>query len=306
MKRFTLAILVASSLPLSAMAQSVPAINGNAYSGSASIPPLSADTIKLNRKEQVGVQLTNQWKNSQINPMRGENGTIIFPFGVTMPSIVCAPLHLTIVQLQEGEIIRSSNVGDSIRWKVLPANEGSKANGNETPQLIIKPTDVGLSTDLIITTNRRTYILKLLSKKDTSMVRVAFDYPEESEKLWQQYYEEHPVESRYTEEGPNQTSSHRFSSRQISNLQFNYKITGKRTSWTPTKIYADQDKTYIQFPENCQTKPVLTLIGNKNQEYLVNYRVEKNAFIVDTVIQKAALITGVGRKQQRIIIEKEG
>ena len=96
-------------------------------------------------------------------------------FGSTLPTIVCAPLYVCDLALQEGEAVNDLNVGDSVRWKITPATQG--AGDTLITHVMIKPTDVGLVTNLVITTNRRTYIVKLVSRERDWMPRVAFDYP---------------------------------------------------------------------------------------------------------------------------------
>lgn len=38
---------------------------------------------------------------------------------------------------------------------------------------------------------------------------------------------------------------------------------------------------------------------------MVNYRIQGNRYIVDTVIDKAILVTGVGKDQDRVTITRE-
>jgi type IV secretory pathway VirB9-like protein len=51
--------------------------------------------------------------------------------------------------------------------------------------LIIKPLDVGLETSMVVTTNRRSYHLKLRSHRSQYMPQVAFTYPEEAMAKWE-------------------------------------------------------------------------------------------------------------------------
>ena len=88
-------------------------------------------------------------------------------------------------RLQEGEAVNDLNVGDSVRWKITPATQG--AGDSLITHVMIKPTDVGLITNLVITTNRRTYIVKLLSRERDWMPRVAFDYPGDPALQWRLY-----------------------------------------------------------------------------------------------------------------------
>jgi type IV secretory pathway VirB9-like protein len=50
----------------------------------------------------------------------------------------------------------------------------------------------------------------------------------------------------------------------------------------------------------------LVVLDAANQEQLVNYRMVDDRYVVDQVIDRAALIRGVGRHQERIEIAREG
>ena len=73
-------------------------------------------------------------------------------------------------------------------------------------------------------------------------------------------------------------------------------------------MYADGAKTYIQFPANVKNDqtPALVILNSSNQAQMVNYRMFDNRYVVDQVIDKAALIRGVGRHQERVEIAREG
>jgi P-type conjugative transfer protein TrbG len=86
------------------------------------------------------------------------------------------------VALQAGEQVNSIHLGDTARWTVEPAISGS--GPTEVQHLIIKPMDVGLETSLVVTTNRRSYHLKLRSHRTEYMPQVAFTYPEEALAKW--------------------------------------------------------------------------------------------------------------------------
>ena len=126
-------------------------------------------------KERKAVSFGKEWAANTAGPARGNEGATVFVFGSTLPTIVCAPLYVCDLALQEGETVNDLNVGDSVRWKITPATQGT--GDTLITHVIIKPTDVGLITNLVITTNRRTYIVKLLSRAQDWMPRVAFDYP---------------------------------------------------------------------------------------------------------------------------------
>ncbi len=310
--RLFLAFLTAS-LPMTAIAQQVPALDTSdiratymptgyvSMQGYGKLPVLSDDTIKLNPKEQKAVSLANQWKNKAAMPVIGEDGAVSFPFGVTLPSVVCAPLYACDVGLQPGEIVNQVDVGDSPRWKVTPASSG--IGKNAITHLIIKPADVGLTSNMIVNTDRRTYNIRLVSKKDGWMPLVSFSYPEDTDAAWEAYHQTHSQKG-----SPNATVFQESNTLASGELDFNYRLKGDNPRWKPVRVYANASKTFIQFPANAQNHeiPALVILGPGNQDQLVNYRMVGNRYVVDRVIDKAALISGVGRNQSRVEIQREG
>jgi type IV secretion system protein TrbG len=235
-------------------------------------------------------------------PVVNQEGSLVFPFGETLPSVVCAPLHVCEVRLEPGEIIQQIDVGDTIRWQVKLAR--SIRNGIETAHLIIKPTEMAISSNLIAITDKRTYTIELISKNDQSwMPKVAFSYPDDNQANWNEYFTQHQNQARPSITIANQDTP---APSLDSKLNFKYQLKGDKPSWRPLKVYTDQEKTYIQLPEASKNNelPALVLRGTDHKEQLVNYRLIDNQFIVDQVIQTASLISGVGRHQERVDIVK--
>ena len=90
-------------------------------------------------------------------PIVTQDGTVRFTFGTQHPAIVCAPLQVCDVALEPGEQVHSVNLGDSVRWSVEPAiSMQENVDGSEEIQhLIIKASDAGIETALVVTTDRR-------------------------------------------------------------------------------------------------------------------------------------------------------
>ena len=84
------------------------------------------------------------------------------------------------IELQSGEkLVGEPQIGDSVRWNLSPAMYGSGTSS--TSVIVLKPQGPGLDTNLLITTDRRAYYLRLLSKPDDYVARVAFAYPDDEE-----------------------------------------------------------------------------------------------------------------------------
>jgi hypothetical protein len=141
------------------------------------IDPLPGPNVPLSPKEHRGIRYGKEWANNRDAPARGEDGSIVFVFGSTLPTVVCAPLYVCDLALQAGESVNDLNVGDCVRWQITPATQGT--GDRLTTHVMIKPTDVGLLTNLVITTDRRAYTIKLVSQRTEWMPRVSFFYPED-------------------------------------------------------------------------------------------------------------------------------
>jgi type IV secretion system protein VirB9 len=264
------------------------------------IPLVSPAVSPLNSKERAAVALSHRWANRNEMPHAGEDGYVRFLFGATLPTVVCAPLQVCNLALQPGEVVNNVNVGDSVRWKITPSISGSA--GTQTTHLIIKPTDAGLTSSLDIETNRRTYAVKLVSTDSSWMPLVAFNYPDEAQAQWQAYQQTVAFGAAATTLPTGQN---------VANLEF-LCISGTGPSWSPTRAYTDGAKTYIEFPSSIsfQAAPALVALANDGSWFsrpssqIVNYRVLGNRYVVDAALDRAALISGVGSDQQRVVISR--
>ncbi|MES2538242.1 MAG: P-type conjugative transfer protein TrbG [Pseudomonadota bacterium] len=258
----------------------------------------------LTPQEKASVAIARQWRDSSavgIKPVPGADGSIQFLFGAQQPSIVCAVLQICDVELQAGEQVNSIHLGDTARWMVEPAITGS--GPAEVQHLIIKPLDVGLETSLVVTTNRRTYHLRLRSHRTEFMPRVMFTYAEDALARWD------AIKVREVKEKKDRTIPQ--TGEYLGNLDFSYDIAGS-ASWKPVRVYNDGAKTIIQMPAAmAQTEAPTLLVVRKDggaftddETVMVNYRVQGDRYIVDTVFDKAALIAGVGNGQDRVTITR--
>lgn len=268
--------------------------------GYADPPPInliSGVQYPLSKKEKKGMRLANEWKDRNDFPARGDDGSVVFIYGATLPSVVCAPLYGCILKLQPGEVVLSNDVGDKVRWRVTPTIYG-KAD-DETTAIVIKPTDSGLKTDLVVATDRRLYIVKLVSRVNDWMPLVSFSYPEEINARWAAY---HAEKKKKHEETIIPTTG-----QNIAHLDFGFIVSGDSPGWRPTRVYTDGLKTYIQFPPSIKSIeiPALVVVGVNKKEQLVNYRMIGNSYVVDQVINTAALISGVGNNQVKVYIKRD-
>ncbi|MEO8626813.1 MAG: P-type conjugative transfer protein TrbG [Betaproteobacteria bacterium] len=261
----------------------------------------SGTNPKLSPQEREGIALAQKWQAEGMKPVPGPDGSIRFLFGATQPSIVCAVLQVSDVQLQPGEQVNSIHLGDTARWTVEPAITGS--GSAEVQHLIIKPMDVGLATSLIVTTNRRTYHFRLRSHRTDFMPIVAFTYTEDAAAMWD------AIKTREVKERQERTLP--TTGEYLGDLSFDYTVSGKAV-WKPVRVYNDGIKTIIQMPASmAQTEAPTLLVVRRDggvftdeETVMVNYRIQGDRYIVDTIFERAILIAGVGSGQARVTIQK--
>ena len=101
------------------------------------------DAIPLGKPARQAIAGSQEWaENPAALPVRDSGGRMLFPFGESIPTIVCAPLRVCDIQLQKGEsVLGKPHIGDSIRWKVSHAISGS--GDQQVTHLIVKPRKKG-------------------------------------------------------------------------------------------------------------------------------------------------------------------
>lgn len=262
------------------------------------------DNPDLTDQEKAGISIADKWRNdvtSGMKPVKGKDGAIKYLFGAQQTSIVCAVMRVCDLALQPGEQVNGIHIGDSGRWGIEPAVSGS--GSGEIIHVLIKPFDVGLETTLFIATNRRTYSINLKSHKTKYMPTVSFVYPEDAAAKWdmlKKQAEQKKVDNTIPETGE-----------YLPNLNFNYSISGS-ASWKPVRVYNDNVKTVIQMPKEMlnQEAPTLLVIRNSkglfssDEKVMVNYRLQGDRYIVDSIFDKAILIVGVGSNQTKVTITR--
>ena len=262
-------------------------------------PPLPEDVIPPNAK--AALERADAWKQDAVVPAAGKDGRVIYTFGSGLATIVCAPLRVCVLELQQGEqVVGEPHIGDSVRWSVAPAVSG--AGNTATNMVVIKPKEPALDTNLVVPTNRRTYYVRLLSRQNEYLPLVAFAYPDDDLAKWRKNEE---TRQRTQEEFE---ASQLSPVESMSNLHFDYQITGGSQYLRPVRVVDDGKKTYIQMSEGTVVReaPILVVSGLDSTAEMVNYRVKGSMYIVDRLFDHGALLLGTGKKQERVDIVRGG
>ena len=256
--------------------------------------------VPLTSTALEAVRVSERWQGEKNAPSPGPDGRVMYSFGAGLPTVVCAPLRVCMIELQAGEkIVGEPHIGDSVRWNISPAMYGTGEQA--TAVIILKPQTPGLDTNLLITTDRRAYYLRLISKPDDYVARVAFAYPDDdSSRKWQQQLAEQQAlakQEKHAAEVPPAVLT-------VEKVNFDYTIRGGDEHIRPVRVFDDGAKTYIQMPAEIQHReaPVLLVLGKDGKGEMTNYRVKDQTYIVDRLFDRANLVLGSGKKAQKVEI----
>ena len=216
------------------------------------------------------------------------NSMQVYPFSEAMIyHVFTAPERVTDIVLQPGETLGAVAAGDTVRWVIGDTTSG----GGDTKRthVLVKPFIAGLSTNLVITTDKRTYHLALTSTDRAAMSALSWTYPQD------QLIALKAAAERARAEQPVAVGL------QVEQLHFNYAISGDQPIWRPLRAFDDGRQTFIEFPANLGVgeAPPLFLVDSKGTASLVNYRVQGRFYVVDRIFNAAELRLGL--KHQDVV-----
>lgn len=249
----------------------------------------------------------------------GRGGVSLVPFGHGKPPVLrCAPLRACAIELEPGELVLSTSLGDSERWLVQSATAGP---GGRTPLLVVKPTACDLSTNLVVATDRRIYQLALdappCAGADTDegggrgsynphlpyTGLVRFYYPDDLVHRWT----EQEAQARREEAARAAGRTPLAPAARLAHLNFDYQWDrARRWPWVPSQVFDDGEHTYLVLPPAARLAelPILMAVEPGGALALLTYHLEGQTLVADRVLDHAVLLVGHGRPkdEQRLDI----
>jgi type IV secretory pathway VirB9-like protein len=266
-------------------------------------------------------------------------GTVVaYPYGVTDPVLTCAALRACVIDLEPGErLVAPPIVGDKVRWHI-----GTAPSGPDSANTFVwvKPTDCDLSTNLVLSTDRRVYQVTLeaptcdrqsTNPRFAGVTHLTFYFPDESV----------PGALRRTtvasadDVGPNGVASGAEPTGvvraaltrgglavpqviaparpalagiivDITRANFDYRITrDKRFPWAPAQVFDDGAHAFIKIPPEAAAHeaPALFELRDGGDKALMNYVVRDGFYVTDRTFRRAALVLGQGKQEQRVTLD---
>lgn len=301
----SLAVLLMSSVLAACASQKPPQISYD-----ADVPPLPAlpTAVTDNRPRPVHVppgwtpsrggasagaptaRVENANAAARVQPRREGyyNAIQIYPWSEgALYQVYAAPGQITSIALEPGESLTGSGpiaAGDTARWIIGDTESGSGVT--RRVHILVKPSRSDIMTNLVIATDRRTYMLELRAVQKPYMPAVAFAYPRPaSERVSIPAAPVIPVSAA---------------------RNYRYGLTGGNPPWKPLSVYDDGRRVYVEFPRGIVQgeMPPLFVIGPDGEAQIANSRIHQNILIVDRLFGAAELRLGSGDKQQVVRISR--
>lgn len=235
-------------------------------------------------------QVVNANAAARVEPRREgyHNAIQVFPYSEgALYQIYGAPGQITDIVLEPGERLTGAGpiaAGDTARWIIGDTTSGSGRDAQV--HILVKPTRPDIATNLVINTDRRSYLLELRSGEDAYMPQIAWAYPDRPR-------DARPPAVTRPVIPPAAERNHR------------YALRGDAPRWRPRSVFDDGRRVYVVFPAGIVQgdMPPLFVIGPDGDPQLVNTRVTGNVLIVDRLFAAAELRLGE-EDQQRVRIER--
>ncbi|MFN5522953.1 P-type conjugative transfer protein TrbG, partial [Bradyrhizobium sp.] len=219
------------------------------------------------------------------------NAIQIYPWSDgALYQVYAAPGQITDIALEPGESLTGAGpiaAGDTARWISGDTESGSRVT-RRVP-VLVKPSRPDIITNLVVTTDRRTYMLELRSGQKPYMPSVAWAYPQSASQ--RQAMPAAPIIPAVTARN------------------YRYGLTGDNPPWKPVAVYDDGRRVYVEFPRGIVQgeMPPIFVIGPDGEAQIANSRVHQHVLIVDRLFGAAELRLGSGDRQQTVrIVRSDG
>jgi P-type conjugative transfer protein TrbG len=268
----------------------------------AAIPPAPPPAKRRPKRPLPGertVRSANAASRSFPTPDAYINATLYYDYEAgRLYEVETSPHFLTAIMLRPGEKLVAKAAGDTVRWVLGETAEGSGPNTQVV--VLLKPIRGGLRTNVVLTTDQRTYLIEASSRDGGAYTSaVSWNYPQEQ----MQALAAAQAAARAADASAAQLVV-AAPATPIDQLHFGYDVRpihGKPPRWQPIRVFDDGIKTYIQFPINMAATdaPPLFLVGPGDKAELVNYRYLNGYYVVDRLVDVAEL--RIGEKPQTIV-----
>ena len=265
-----------------------PAVEANAPPEPLHTPPSWTPAKGGAPADTSTARVSNANMAARIEPRREGyyNAIQIYPWSEgALYQVYAAPGQITDIALEPGEKLTGTGpiaAGDTTRWIIGDTTSGSGASVRT--HVLVKPTRPDISTNLVISTDRRSYMIELRASEETWMPAVSWDYP-------QSWVTRRAIAAQPT-----------IPAKSARNYRYGLQIPGDSPPWRPVSVFDDGRHVYVVFPQGIVQgeMPPIFVLGSDGEPQITNSRVHQNVLIVDRLFAAAELRLG-SRDHQQVV-----
>lgn len=263
--------------------------------------------------ERALVAAYNAGKTQDLPPIAGTNGEVLYAYGQSLPTLVTAPLHTSLLVLQSG-LKAPKEVGLSpAYWSLRTLTAGNQ------PELAITPRYAGLHGNLVITGTSATgkpmnYIIEITSDAKKYTPEIGFYYPGQMVRTWQNNRMELTTKSASVQQETVAT----LPNINAADLNFNWKMECGGGGWfsdsdctsiEPQRVFDDGKQTFIQFaPDQASHGGIPSILAENaaGKNAIINATFRDGYYIVNSVPHKILLVAGKGENGKVVKLVRDG
>lgn len=234
---------------------------------------VKADTINLNNNnsyiEEVPSTIDSRIKTLIYN--QNEIYDLKFYYG-----------YQSFIELAEDEEIEIISLGESYPWKLTPIGK----------RLFIRPTQIGVSTNMMIITTKRIYLFQISSgtyedgADEELIYSVRFFYPDTTKKGV-------PIALNNNSKETLKSQS-LFDLDKAGNLNFDYLMTGNIQDLSPIKVFDNGINTYFEFKNKNAVVPYIYAVDINGNETKLEHSIDGDYVVVNSTHLQFSLRDNTG------------
>ncbi|MDT7858200.1 TrbG/VirB9 family P-type conjugative transfer protein [Rubrivirga sp. S365] len=235
-------------------------------------------------EEALG-ELVREYERTGRAGVLRQSTVMTFPYGHSQPVLAAAPLRASIIELEADEVVLGVVAGDTERFAIEQTQTGA---GGAVPLVVVKPLAYDVTTNLVISTDRRVYHVTLDAAPSPRAGRrgenpqpryarhIRFYYPDDA--LAASVAAAQAARPVEPERPPGDLAS-------LDEIDFDYRVVGDREiTELVARVFDDGVHTYVQLdPERLRggVVPVLYVQGPSGDREILNYAYSEGTYVAD-------------------------
>ena len=250
-------------------------------------------------EEALGELVREYQRTGRAGVLR-QSTAMVFPFGHSQPVLAAAPLRASVIELQEGEVVLGVVAGDTERFAIEQTQTGPTGR---TPLVVVKPLAHDVTTNLVISTDRRVYHVTLDSAPAPRRARSRRGRRAEAQNPQPRYarhvrfyYPDDALAASAAEAAARVPEPSLADLASLDDLSFAYRTAGDREARElVARVFDDGVHTYVQLdPQKLRggTVPVLYVQGPSGEREMLNYAYDDGTYVTDRTADVMELVIG--------------